>query len=60
MSTAIASRRSQAERNLRRLDCLAKVSVGRRSAERRRYELATALDVCVRRAERAAGPVRPA
>jgi hypothetical protein len=53
MTTAIASGRTQADRNLRRIDCLAKVSVARRAAKRRRHEFASALDVFVRRAERA-------
>jgi hypothetical protein len=53
MSPATARRRANSERNLRRLDCLARVSAGRRALELRRQNATTALDVFVRRAERA-------
>jgi hypothetical protein len=60
MSPAIARRRANTERNLRRLDCLARVSAGRRALDLRRQNATTALDVLVRRAERAASPIRSA
>jgi hypothetical protein len=60
MAPATARRRAQTERNLRRLDCLARVSAGRRVLEMRQHQAATALEVLVRRAERAASPIRSA
>ena len=58
MAAASVRRRTQFERSLRRLDCLARMSADRRSVERRRLAAATSLDVFVRRAERAAGSLR--
>jgi hypothetical protein len=57
MASAVVHRRAQLERSLRRLDCLARVSADRRAVERRRHQASAALEVVIRRAERAAAPI---
>jgi hypothetical protein len=59
MASVTAHHRAQTERSLRRLDCLARVSAGRRSLQMRRVSAATSLEVFVRRAERTTSVIRP-
>lgn len=51
---ATASAASHPDRNVRRLDCLARVHTTRRVAALRRQRSATELELAVRRAEQAA------